>query len=115
VITGNVRSINNKIDELAANVSYDNTYRECCVILLTETWLTDNIPDICMALNNYSLVRGDRSEQSGKRHGGGVCAYINTHWCTNLVIKHTSCTADVEILSVDHFIYRVRSAVSSSS
>jgi ribosome assembly protein 1 len=100
VITGNVRYINNKIDELAANVSYDNTYRECCVILLTETWLTDNIPDTCMALNNYSLVRGDRSEQSGKRHGGDVCAYINTHWCTNFVIKHTSCTADVEILCV---------------
>ncbi|ELU14436.1 hypothetical protein CAPTEDRAFT_192370 [Capitella teleta] len=97
---GNVRSINNKIDELAANVSYDNTYRECCVILLTEIWLTDNIPDTCMALNNYSLVRGDRSEQSGKRHGGDVCAYINTHWCTNFVIKHTSCTADVEILCV---------------
>jgi ribosome assembly protein 1 len=95
-----VRSINNKIDELAASVSYDNVYRECCAILLTETWLTSEISDACVAMDNFSLVRGDRTEESGKSRGGGVCAYINNQWCTIYGVKHSSCTPDVEILCV---------------
>ena len=43
VITGNVRSIANKVDELAALVKYDRLYRQCSLICHTESWLTDSV------------------------------------------------------------------------
>ncbi|KAK7498642.1 hypothetical protein BaRGS_00010019, partial [Batillaria attramentaria] len=44
----------------------------------------------------------DRNKDSGKRKGGGVCAYINKQWChpNNITAKLRLCTPDVEVLSV---------------
>lgn len=67
----NTRSLVNKIEDLET-VIRENQIDIACI---TETWLTDNIPNSTIEIRNYSLVRNDRS--TGKR-GGGVCAYIKT-------------------------------------
>jgi len=42
------------------------------VVAISETWFTKYIPNSCVAVNGYSLIRKDRSN----RKGGGVCFYI---------------------------------------
>lgn len=44
-IMGNVRSLTNKTDELAALVNNQCVYRKCSMLCLTETWQHGNIPD----------------------------------------------------------------------
>ncbi|XP_040911032.1 protein NLRC3-like [Toxotes jaculatrix] len=46
-------------------------------------------------------IRLDRdTERTGKLHGGGVCFYVNTCWCSTVVIREELCNADIELLSV---------------
>ncbi len=42
VLLANVQSLDNKLCELRARISYQRETRDCCVICLTETWITDN-------------------------------------------------------------------------
>lgn len=45
------------------------------IIVITESWLTDNILDKKNTVPDYgSLFRQDR--QDGRRGGGGVCIYV---------------------------------------
>lgn len=57
----------NKLDELKASIQNTNAH----VILITETWLTDQIPDSLVAMPDYYLFRKDRGT-----NGGGVCIFI---------------------------------------
>ena len=100
VLFGNVESIKNKIDELAALTRYDNLYRNSCALMLTETWLNPDVPDECVSITGFTLIRRDRTSESGKERGGGVCVFLNNQWCTNFIVKHSSCTRDVEMLCV---------------
>jgi hypothetical protein len=40
----------------------------------TETWLNSNIPDSCVNIQGYNLVRYDCTE----KRGGGVCAFVKS-------------------------------------
>ena len=40
--------------------------------MVTETWLTDAIPDAALHISGFTIVRRDRSN----RRGGGVAIYI---------------------------------------
>ena len=84
ILLGNVRSLTNKMDELSACTWY----------------LHDNIPDSTVDLPNFNIVRGDRSLDSEKSKGGGVCLYINNSWCNNWSVKERFCTPDYELLTV---------------
>lgn len=61
---------------------------------------------IVTELWNY-LVQGRLSRvesnttdrDAGKSQGGGVCLYVNQQWCTNIRVKGTMGTADIELLS----------------
>lgn len=44
--------------------------------------------------------RADRTSDSGKSRGGGLCVYTNNKWCTNVVTMGTHCSPDLEYLSV---------------
>ncbi|PIK35952.1 hypothetical protein BSL78_27216 [Apostichopus japonicus] len=46
--------------------------------------------------------RSDRTPESLKERGGGVCAFINNKWCSpnNVHIKETLCTPDIELLAL---------------
>ena len=100
IVTGNARSIRNKIDELSAQVRWNHAFRESSVICITETWLQDTDPDTAFTLEGYTLVRGDRTAAAGKTTGGGVCAYINNRWCNNITVHEQFCQVDIEYLTL---------------
>ena len=66
----NVCHITNKVDELSGVVSVNDP----SVVMITESWLSTNIPDSAVMIgNNYNIFRLDR-----RTPGGGVLAYVNT-------------------------------------
>ncbi|TWW66494.1 hypothetical protein D4764_20G0005260 [Takifugu flavidus] len=64
IIMGNVRSLPNKMDELAALTRHQREYRESSLLLFTETWLTALTPDTAAQLEGFTLLRADRSRES---------------------------------------------------
>ena len=68
VLLCNVRAIANKIDELECVCNLNSAD----VVCVTETWLTDTIPDSAVSMKNYVLFRRDRPT-----YAGGIAAYIN--------------------------------------
>ena len=76
---GNVNCLTNKTDELAALVRNDRTYRECSLLCLSETWLTENTLDTNVDLPGFTTVRADRdAKHSNKQKGGGLLLFVNT-------------------------------------
>ena len=66
----NARSLTNKRQELLDTLRSLSLTPQ--IIAITETWLTDNIPDGMISLPNYKQIfRADRPKQEGRR-GGGV-------------------------------------------
>ncbi|KAI4904813.1 hypothetical protein NFI96_000061 [Prochilodus magdalenae] len=82
VVKGNVNSLANKTDELAALVRNQRLYRKCSLLCLTETWLTGNIPDTNVDIPGFATVRADRDAKlSGKSKDGGLMLFVNIRWC----------------------------------
>ncbi|TWW54745.1 hypothetical protein D4764_0240700 [Takifugu flavidus] len=77
-------------------------YRESSLLLFTETWLTVLTPDTAAQLEGFTLLRADRSRESGKRKGGGLAVFVNDRWCNpgHITIKEQHCCKDVELLAV---------------
>ncbi|KAI3363490.1 hypothetical protein L3Q82_011581 [Scortum barcoo] len=73
---GHVRSLPNKMDELAALTRHQREYQECSLLLFTEMWLTALTPDTAAELDGFTLLRADRSKESGKRKGGGLAVCL---------------------------------------
>ncbi|KAI3367090.1 hypothetical protein L3Q82_008125 [Scortum barcoo] len=99
---GNVRSLPNKMDELAVLTRHQREYRECSLLLFTETWLTALTPDTAAELDGFTLLRADRSKESGKRKGGGLAVFVNDRWCNpgHITVKEQHCCKDIELLAV---------------
>ncbi|GFR73066.1 endonuclease domain of the non-LTR retrotransposon LINE-1 [Elysia marginata] len=73
IITGNVRYITNKMEELYACAKYGETFRVCSLLCFTESSLQPEMLDGSFKLDNFTLLRGDRDLQAtGKLSGGGV-------------------------------------------
>ena len=73
IITGNCQLLCNKFDELKACVWFKNEYRESCMMCFSETWFSPRNTDNNTSIDGFTCVRGDRTSDSGKRSGGGVC------------------------------------------
>ncbi|XP_056887462.1 polyhomeotic-like protein 2b isoform X4 [Takifugu flavidus] len=111
IIMGNVRSLPNKMDELAALTRHQREYRECSLLLFMETWLTALIPDTAAQLEGFTLLRADRSRESGKRKGAGLAVFVNDRWCNpgHITIKEQHCCKDIELIDVSmrpHYLPR---------
>lgn len=65
----NLNSLNAKFDELLVLVSDQRPD----FILITESWLSPEVPDGLVHIQGYNLLRADRVG----RVGGGVCAYVS--------------------------------------
>ena len=103
ILLANVQSLENKLCELHARVALQREIRDCSVICLTETWLSDEVPDNAIEPAGFSLHRADRTKQlSGKSKGGGVCFLINNAWCDrrNVHFIESFCSPDLEYLIV---------------
>ncbi len=99
ILLANVQSLDNKLCELRAHISYQRETRDCCVICLTETWMSAIVPDSAIELTGFSVHRSDRTKElTGKSRGGGVCFYINNSWCNerNIHSIKSFCSPDLE-------------------
>ncbi len=82
ILLANVQSLENKMDDLRARISFQRDIRDCNIICLTETWLTPSVPDTAVTpSDNFSVLRMDRRAEAGKCKGGGVCFMTNKKWC----------------------------------
>jgi hypothetical protein len=53
------------------NFAKSQNVSKAAILAVTETWLDSSIGDGEVTIENYSIVRFDRT-----RHGGGVCVYV---------------------------------------
>ncbi len=74
--------------------------KDCCILLITETWLNPLIPDATMELAGWTAFCWYRNKDSGKTKGVGLCIYIHGDWCTNANIIDSHCSPDLEYLTV---------------
>ncbi|CAJ1081508.1 uncharacterized protein LOC121656906 [Xyrichtys novacula] len=103
VITGNVRSLANKVDELEALTRTQREYRESSIMCFTETWLHEQIPDSNVTIPGFQTVRADRdTAATGKKKGGGVAVLVNNRWCHpgHVTVKERICSPDIELVAV---------------
>ena len=63
-----LRALTNKVDEIQEIAEFNSISAIC----ITETWLSPNVPDSCVAIPGYNLFRKDRITT-----GGGVCIYLD--------------------------------------
>lgn len=63
----NVRSVVHNMNEMELLVVCNKSIRDCCVLLISETWLH---PDAPLQLAGRTLHCLDRSKDSGKSRGG---------------------------------------------
>ena len=68
ILCANVRSIANKMDEILTEI----TDSDVQIAILTEMWLSEDIPSDPFSIDGYVLIRNDRF----KKRGGGVCIYV---------------------------------------
>ncbi len=103
ILLANVQSLENKMDDLRARISFQRDIRDCNIICLTETWLTPSVPDTAVTpSDNFSVLRMDRTAEAGKSKGGGVCFMINKKWCDprNISSLSRSCSPHLGHLSI---------------
>ncbi len=99
ILLANIQSLDNKLCELRARISYQQETRDCCIICLTETRMSAVVPDSAIELTGFSVHRSDRTKElTGKSRGGGVCFFINNSWCNerNLHSIKSFCSPDLE-------------------
>ncbi|KAK0136904.1 hypothetical protein N1851_026926 [Merluccius polli] len=103
ILLANVQSLENNLDDLRARIRYQRDIRDCNIICLTETWLTPMTPDHAIQpAEHFSVHRMDRTEESGKSRGGGLCLMTNNNWCDrrNVVPLTHSCSPNLELLTI---------------
>lgn len=89
------------MDYLKLDLSSKWEMRDCCAIILTETWLNLSVLDDAVSIELLTIFRSDRScVLSEKSRGGGVYIYTNNSWCNNAAVVSSLCSLDVEFLSI---------------
>lgn len=69
--------IMHKKDDLELQQEGNRYIWECCVLIISETWLNLRIPDACVELAGHSLHRWDRTKDSKSLWGA---RYLRA-WC----------------------------------
>ncbi|KAK3519478.1 hypothetical protein QTP70_031483 [Hemibagrus guttatus] len=96
----NSRSLTNKMDELRLQTVTSNIIKDSCILLITVTWLHSSIPDSAIELTDYTAQCHDRTSDSNKSRGGGLCMYVKNNWCTNTVTVDSHCSPKLEYVTV---------------
>ncbi len=92
----NSRSLYPKFDEVT--VWMDESDLECLVI--SESWLTQDIPSDFVHLDGYNMFRHDRDASTGKSRGGGLVCYVKSRFNSLHLENMNVCTANVEMMVV---------------
>lgn len=85
----NLRSLNNKIDEVQTYTRYCGEFREASLLCFTESWLQSNMPESLFEINGFTLIQLNRDANSGKCKGVGICVYFNDLWCRQFTVKES--------------------------
>lgn len=101
VITGNVRSLANKKDELGALARIQRKYKECSIVFLrdvvtqTDTRLKCDYPWIPHCADRHTTV-------SSKKKGEGLAILVKSRWCNlgQISIKEHVCKLDIELIAI---------------
>lgn len=88
----NARSIFPKMDDLRASISIYGAD----VVIITESWLNDDVSDNLLFLNDFELFRFDRK----CRKGGGVCIWVNRHLLPRLLLPVSAVPSCIELIFV---------------
>ena len=101
ILLSNARSLCNKTDELCANTQYFYEYRESSILCFTETWMNKDMDDKLFNVDGFHLIRSDRTYESEKDCGGGICFYFNKQWTNvkNIKTKTQHCDKNIELLT----------------
>ena len=100
IVQINCRSILNKIDELRYQ------YEGIDILICSETWLNDQIPDYMVEIPGMYLFRWDRQNGSingvSKMRGGGLLCYISKklQLDCHVLADSTITTCDIEMLTL---------------
>ncbi len=62
ILLANFQSLDKKLCKLCARISYQRETRDCCVICLTETWMSAMVPDSAIELTGFSVHCSDRTK-----------------------------------------------------
>ena len=84
-------------------MSTNRILRECSLLCLSETWLTQNTPDANLDLPGFTTVRADWDcGRSGKSKGGGLALFINNRRCNqgHVTVKEIMWNRDIKLLAV---------------
>lgn len=92
IFLSNARSIHGKMDEIRLHMAAKRTIYNCCCMIFTETWLDSTTPDAAIELAGLTAYRADRTADSGKKTGGGLCICISNSWCTSVTVVSKLCT-----------------------
>lgn len=90
LLLSNVNHVLNKLDELfllVSEYSFD-------IIAITESWLTEHVPDSLVTLRNYTLFRRDRTSGAG----GGIMCYIRNDITAHFLDLADANANDFEII-----------------
>lgn len=95
----NIRSLHNKIDELAVLIEATKPK----VLTLTETWLTGSVDSTVLMLDGYNLYRADRArlcpDNNIVTRGGGLAIYTQEDLLVDnkKFVDYNLCNKDIEI------------------
>lgn len=78
IIQTNVCSLQNKMDLQHTKCQVERSFRDTCIIVMTETWL---VPDTEVNFDHFYTMRAERTSQLDKEKGVGVCTFINKRLC----------------------------------
>ena len=92
VIIVNVRSLHNKTNELTALNQHERDYRECSMIVFTETWLTALTPNTDAKLDGFRMWWTDRKKKVVRQKDEGwLCLLITDDVTVGIsLLKNTS-------------------------
>ena len=88
--------------EFRGLVAKSKDYHSAAVYAITETWLSEDVPDEAVQLEGFQLYRADRDTYlSGKTCCGGVCFFVNESWCTDVTVIQQHCSAALEHIIIN--------------
>lgn len=90
----------NKTEELRSEIYYNCFVQECCLLIVTESWLHPNIPNASVEVLGQTLHHQDHNQDSSKGRVGGLYACVLQDWCHNSRIKDGPCSLDLEAMSI---------------
>ena len=88
------------MNELRLWDTTSNKITDTNIMIFTETWLRDGVPDCAVGLQGRHCIRSDRTADCSKSRGGGLCICINRSCCTDNLTIAKHCSANIEFLMV---------------